>query len=314
MTKYDFETIVERRGTGSLKWDAWSRRGHAADELPLWVADMDFKTVPAAIEALTERVAHGVFGYSMAPDGYYEAVQGWFERRHGWRPEREWFVMTPGVVFALAMAVTSFTQPGDAVIIQPPMYYPFRMMIEDNGRKMVTSPLLYDGGRYTMDYEGFERELEKTGAKLFILCNPHNPVGRAWTEDELRRIGDICLRHNVVVVADEIHADFARAGHVHVPYASLGERYAKSAVVCTAPSKTFNLAGLQLSNIFIPNPICAPRSGARSTARATTSRACSASWPHRRATSRAGNGSTSSRACSMRITPCSKRRFHACRA
>mgnify|MGYP001092796926 CR=1 FL=1 len=125
-------------------------------------------------------------------------------------PEREWFVMTPGVVFALAMAVTSFTQPGDAVIIQPPVYYPFRMMIEDNGRKMVTSPLLYDGGRYTMDYEGFERELEKTGAKLFILCNPHNPVGRAWTEDELRRIGDICLRHNVVVVADEIHADFAR--------------------------------------------------------------------------------------------------------
>ena len=165
MTKYDFETIIERRGTGSLKWDAWNRRGHAADELPLWVADMDFKTVPAAIEALTERVAHGVFGYSMAPDGYYEAVQGWFEHRHGWRPAREWFVMTPGVVFALAMAVTSFTQPGDAVIIQPPVYYPFRMMIEDNGRKMVTSPLLYDGGRYTMDYEGFERELEKTGAK-----------------------------------------------------------------------------------------------------------------------------------------------------
>lgn len=254
MTKYDFETIIERRGTGSLKWDAWSRRGHAADDLPLWVADMDFKTVPAAIEALTERAAHGVFGYSMAPDGYYEAVQAWFERRHGWRPEREWFVMTPGVVFALAMVVTSFTQPGDSVIIQPPVYYPFRMMIEDNGRKMVTSPLLYEGGRYTMDFEGFERELEKSGAKLFILCNPHNPVGRAWTEDELRRIGDICLRHNVVVVADEIHADFARAGHVHVPYASLGERYAKSAVVCTAPSKTFNLAGLQLSNIFIPNP------------------------------------------------------------
>ena len=249
MTKYDFETIVERRGTGSLKWDAWSRRGHAADELPLWVADMDFKTVPAAIEALTERVAHGVFGYSMAPDGYYEAVQGWFERRHGWRPEREWFVMTPGVVFALAMAVTSFTQPGDAVIIQPPVYYPFRMMIEDNGRKMVTSPLLYDGGRYTMDYEGFERELEKTGAKLFILCNPHNPVGRAWTEDELRRIGDICLRHGVTVVADEIHCELVMPGHTYTPYASVSEEMRHGSVTCLSPTKSFNMAGLQIAAI-----------------------------------------------------------------
>lgn len=163
------------------------------------------------------------------------------------------------------------------MIIQPPVYYPFRMMIEDNGRKMVTSPLLYDGGRYTMDYEGFERELEKTGAKLFILCNPHNPVGRAWTEDELRRIGDICLRHNVVVVADEIHADFARAGHVHVPYASLGERYAKSAVVCTAPSRRSTWQGCSCQISSSRTPICAPRSGARSIARATTSRACSAS-------------------------------------
>ena len=213
MTAYDFETIIDRRGTGCLKWDAWSRRGHAPDDLPLWVADMDFKTAPAAIEALTERVQHGVFGYTMATDGYCEAVQSWFERRHGWRPEREWLVMTPGVAFALAVAVNAFTQPGDHVIIQPPVYYPFRLMIQDNGRKMATSPLLCENGRYTMDYEGFERQLEKTGAKLFILCNPHNPVGRAWTADELRRIGDICLRHGVTVVA-----------------------------------------GLQLSNIFIPDP------------------------------------------------------------
>lgn len=254
MTKYDFETIIDRRGTGCLKWDAWSRRGHAPDDLPLWVADMDFKTAPAAIEALAERVQHGVFGYTMATDGYCEAVQSWFERRHGWRPKREWLVMTPGVVFALAVAINAFTQPGDHVIIQPPVYYPFRLMIQDNGRKMAASPLLYRNGRYTMDYEGFERQLEKTGAKLFILCNPHNPVGRAWTADELRRIGDICLRHDVTVVADEIHADFARPGFKHVPYASLGERYARHAVVCTAPSKTFNLAGLQLSNIFIPDP------------------------------------------------------------
>ena len=254
MTKYDFETIIDRRGTGCLKWDAWSRRGHAADDLPLWVADMDFKTVPAAMDALVERVQHGVYGYTMATDGYYEAVQNWFATRHGWRPEREWFVKTPGVVFALAMAVTAFTQPGDAVVIQPPVYYPFRLMIQDNGRKMATSPLAYDNGRYTMDYEGFERTLEESGAKLFILCNPHNPVGRCWSEDELRRIGEICLRHHVLVVADEIHADFARKGFRHVPYASLGEEFANNAVICTAPSKTFNLAGLQLSNIFIPNP------------------------------------------------------------
>ncbi len=254
MTKYDFETIIDRRGTGCLKWDAWSRRGHAADDLPLWVADMDFKTVPAAMDALVERVQHGVYGYTMATDGYYEAVQNWFETRHGWRPEREWFVKTPGVVFALAMAVTAFTQPGDAVVIQPPVYYPFRLMIQDNGRKMATSPLLYEDGRYTMDYEGFERTLEETGAKLFILCNPHNPVGRCWSEAELRRIGEICLRHHVLVVADEIHADFARKGFCHVPFASLGEEFANNAVICTAPSKTFNLAGLQLSNIFIPNP------------------------------------------------------------
>ncbi len=254
MTKYDFETIIDRRGTGCLKWDAWSRRGHAADDLPLWVADMDFKTVPAAMDALVERVQHGVYGYTMATDGYYDAVQNWFETRHGWRPEREWFVKTPGVVFALAMAVTAFTQPGDAVVIQPPVYYPFRLMIQDNGRKMATSPLVYENGRYTMDYEGFERTIEESGAKLFILCNPHNPVGRCWSEDELRRIGEICLRHHVLVVADEIHADFARKGFRHVPYASLGEEFANNAVICTAPSKTFNLAGLQLSNIFIPNP------------------------------------------------------------
>lgn len=254
MAKYDFESIIDRRGTGSLKWDAWSARGHASDDLPLWVADMDFKTAPCAIEALIERAEHGIFGYTLAQDGYYEAVQSWFETRHGWRPEREWFVITPGVVFALAMAITALTQPGDTVAIQPPVYYPFRTMIEDNGRRVAASPLIYEDGRYSMDFEGFERTLVESGAKLFILCNPHNPVGRCWTAEELRRIGEICLRHHVTIVADEIHADFARPGFTHVPFASLGEELAQNAVVCTAPSKTFNLAGLQLSNIFIPNP------------------------------------------------------------
>ena len=250
MTKYDFETIIDRRGTGCLKWDAWSRRGHAPDDLPLWVADMDFKTAPAAIEALAERVQHGVFGYTMATDGYCEAVQSWFERRHGWRPEREWLVMTPGVVFALAVAINAFTQPGDHVIIQPPVYYPFRLMIQDNGRKMAASPLLYRDGRYIMDYEGFERQLEKTGAKLFILCNPHNPVGRAWTADELRRIGDICLRRDILVVADEIHCELVMPGFRYTPFASLSEEFARRSVTCASPSKAFNLAGVQVANIF----------------------------------------------------------------
>lgn len=255
MTTYDFETILERRNTGCLKWDAWEARGHAKDDLPLWVADMDFRTVPEALDALHERVSHGVFGYTMATDAYYNAVISWFESRHNWALKRPWFVLTPGVVFALACAINAYTRPGDAVVIQPPVYYPFRMMIEDNGRQVAASPLLYDGeGRYTMDYEGFERTLVETGAKLFILCNPHNPVGRCWSAEELRRIGDICLAHNVVVVADEIHADFACEGFTHTPYASLGDAYAANAVICTAPSKTFNLAGLQISNIIIPNP------------------------------------------------------------
>lgn len=253
--KYDFDKVIERRNTGCLKWDCHVKRGHKPDELPLWVADMDFQTVPEAIDALVTRSQHGIFGYTLAQEPYYEAVLGWFERHHGWRPNREWIVLTPGVVFALATAIRAFTHPGDAVVIQPPVYYPFRLMIEENGRTVAPSPLIYDAdeARYRMDFEGFERTVRETGAKLFILCNPHNPCGRAWTEEELRRIGDICLANGVTVIADEIHADFARPGVKHVPFASLGEQYADIAVVCTAPSKTFNLAGLQASNIFIAN-------------------------------------------------------------
>jgi cysteine-S-conjugate beta-lyase len=250
---YDFETVIDRRNTSCLKWDASRIFGHGEDELPLWVADMDFRTVPEAIEALTEKVKFGIYGYSLAPKEYYDAVASWFEKHHGWRPERSWAIHTPGVVFALATAIRSYTQPGDAIVVQPPVYYPFRLMIQENGRRMVINPLRYEQGSYTMDFEGFERTLKETGAKLFILCNPHNPVGRAWTEEELRRIGEICLANDVLVVSDEIHADFARPGHKHVSFATLGNRFANNAVVCTSPSKTFNLAGLQISNIFIPN-------------------------------------------------------------
>ncbi len=252
--QYDFETRVERRGTGCLKWDAYEARGHTADELPLWVADMDFRVMPEALEALQERVAHGVFGYTMPTDAYYESVLGWLERHHGWRPERAWTLHAPGVVFALATAIRAYTQPGDYVLIQPPVYYPFRLMIENNGRRVAASPLVRGAdGRYEMDFDGFERALEQSGAKLFILCSPHNPVGREWTAAELRRIGEICLEHGVTVVSDEIHADFARPGFTHVPFAALGEEFAQNVVLCTSPSKTFNLAGLQICNVFIPN-------------------------------------------------------------
>ncbi len=251
---YDFDTRLERRGTGCLKWDAYEARGHTADELPLWVADMDFRVMPEALEALQERVTHGVFGYTMATDAYHDAVAGWFERHHNWRPERDWAVHAPGVVFALATAIRAYTQTGDHVVIQSPVYYPFRTMIENNGRRAANNPLVRGtDGRYQMDFEGFERTIEATGARLFILCSPHNPVGREWTAAELRRIGEICYEHGVTVVSDEIHADFARPGFTHVPFASLGEDFAQNVVLCTSPSKTFNLAGLQICNVFIPN-------------------------------------------------------------
>lgn len=250
---YDFDTVVDRHNTSCLKWDFAAKRGHADDELPLWVADMDFRIPDEAIAALEQRARHGVFGYTVPQDDYFNAVCGWFERHHGWRPQRDWAVVTPGVVFALATAIRAFTQPGDTVLVQRPVYYPFNLMTEENGRRLANAPLLLENGRYAIDFDQFKRTIEQTDAKLFILCNPHNPSGRVWTRDELRRLGDICLAHDVVVVSDEIHADFARPGFTHTPYASLGDAYAQHAVICTAPSKTFNLAGLQNSNIFIPN-------------------------------------------------------------
>lgn len=251
---YNFDEPIDRHNTSCLKWDLATKKGHATDELPLWVADMDFRIPQPAIDALVARAQHGVFGYTVAGNEYHEAVANWFETHHGWRPKRQWAAMTPGVVFALGTAIRAFTQPGDAVLIQPPVYYPFRLMIEENNRTVANASLTYDGKRYTIDFDAFETKLVESNAKLFILCNPHNPVGRAWTESELRRLGDICLKHGVVVVADEIHADFARPGHKHVPFANLGETYEQNCVICTAPSKTFNLAGLQVSNIFVPNP------------------------------------------------------------
>ena len=220
----------------------------------MWVADMDFALPDEVLERVHERVAHGIFGYTEPQDEYYRAMEGWFRRRYGWEIDREWNTVTPGIVFALYAAVSALTEPGDAVLIQEPVYYPFRSVTEDTGRICVSSPLVEKNGRYGVDCKDFEDKIVSEKVKAFILCSPHNPVGRVWTEEELRRMGEICLRHGVLVIADEIHCDFLYPGHVFTPYASLGEAFRERAVICTAPSKTFNMAGLQISNILIPEP------------------------------------------------------------
>ncbi len=249
----DFDTIVDRRNTGSLKYDFAVERGMPADVLPLWVADMDFKTSSYVQEALQKQVEHGIWGYSEPLAGYFSSVQGWIKRHHDWEVKEEWLVKTPGIVFALAMAVRAFTNPGDAVLIQSPVYYPFSEVIRDNGRRVVSSDLQYGTDhRYQMNFEDFETKIVEEKIKLFFLCNPHNPVGRVWTKEELERLGDICAKHQVLVVSDEIHADFAFVGK-HQVFAAVKKEYEDFTITCTSPSKTFNLAGLQISNLFIPN-------------------------------------------------------------
>lgn len=249
----DFDSVIERRNTRSLKYDFAAERGMPEDILPLWVADMDFRTSSYIEDALAERAKEGVFGYSEVKTPYFDIVRGWMERRHGWKPQEEWLVKTPGVVTALAMAVKAYTEPGDAVLIQPPVYYPFAEVIEDNGRRVVSNTL-YRGedNRYHIDFEDFEQKIIQNNVKLFLLCNPHNPVGRVWTREELIRLGDICMRHEVIVASDEIHEDFVFQGK-HQVFAGLKKEYEDRCIVCTSPSKTFNLATMVLSNIFIPN-------------------------------------------------------------
>ncbi len=249
----DFGRIIDRRNTKSVKYDLAAKKGMPEDVLPLWVADMDFQVSSYIQEAIARQVEHGVFGYSDTGEEYFEAVKGWMKRHHGWDVEADWLVKTPGVVFALSLAVKAFTEPGDSVLIQQPVYYPFKRVVEVNGRRTISNTLVYENNKYFMDFEDFEEKIIQEKIKLFILCNPHNPVGRVWTEDELVRIGDICQKHHVIVVSDEIHGDFAFKGKHHV-FAGLKKEYGEFTVTCTAPSKTFNLAGLQLSNIFISNP------------------------------------------------------------
>lgn len=249
---FDFDTVIDRHNTDCIKFDFAEEHGVPADALPMWVADMDFRAPDGVLDAARACVEHGIFGYTGVKPDYYEAVRGWFERRFGWRTKPEWLVRTPGVVFALAMAVRALSEPGAGVLIQPPVYYPFFKTVRDNGRRVIENPLIYGDGRYVMDYDGMERAIVENGVKLFILCSPHNPAGRVWTREELRRAGDICLRHGVTVVSDEIHCDFTWPDHPHTPLVMAVPELMEQAVVCTAPSKAFNLAGLQVSNLFIP--------------------------------------------------------------
>lgn len=250
---YDFDRAVDRRGTNCLKYDFARERGRSEELLPLWVADMDFETAPCVKQRLKKAVEHGIYGYSEGKAEYFDAVHSWYEKRFGWDVKTEWLIKTPGVVFALAACVRAFTQEGEAVLLQQPVYYPFSEVILDNGRRLVNSPLVLKGGRYEMDFEDLERKIIAEQVKLFLLCSPHNPVGRVWEEWELKKVGEICLRHGVLVVSDEIHSDFVWPGKRHRVFASLDPAFSRVAVTCTAPSKTFNLAGLQISNIFIEN-------------------------------------------------------------
>ena len=251
--KYDFDTIVDRYNTGSVKYDTVERSGMPADVMPMWVADMDFRAPDEIVSRMRQLCDFGVFGYTMVTDSYFDAVRNWFSSRFDWEVERKWLVTTPGVVFALSAAVKAFTEPGEGVLIQRPVYYPFTEVVENNGRVVVNSSLRYDKGSYAIDYEDLEAKLARDDVKLMLICSPHNPVGRVWTRNELSKVCRLCLKYNVKMVSDEIHADFVFANREHVPLASLSEQVRENCVVCTAPSKSFNLAGLQISNIFIPN-------------------------------------------------------------
>lgn len=250
---YDFDKIIDRHGTNCLKFDFAKERGKNGDELSLWVADMDFQVARPITDALQAQVNHGIYGYTEVKSDYFDIVKNWFKDNFDWEIKKGSLVKTPGVVYAIAMAVKAFTKEGEAVIIQQPVYYPFGEMIIANNRELVNSPLVLKDGRYEIDFEDFEKKIVKNNVKLFILCSPHNPVGRVWSVGELKRIGDICIKHDVVIFSDEIHADFVYEPNKHHVFASLGESYAANSVIATAPSKSFNIAGLQVSNIFIEN-------------------------------------------------------------
>lgn len=246
---YDFDKIISRRGTNCVKWDEFTD----PDIIPLWVADMDFETAPSVQQALMKRMQHGCFGYTLVPESYYNATIQWFQHRHGWSIERPSFIYTSGVVPAISAIIKAVTSPGDKVLVQTPVYNCFFSSIRNNGCTLAENPLKMEGNRYEVDWQDFEAKCADPSVKVFLLCNPHNPAGRVWTRQELVQMSNICLKHGVFVISDEIHCEFVMPGHTYTPFASISEDFAMNCAVCLSPSKAFNIAGLQIANIIVKN-------------------------------------------------------------
>jgi len=251
--KYNFDEVINRHNTNSYKYDFPELFNKPSGMLPLWVADMDFRIPPEVMAAIQKVADHGVYGYTGVKDDYFQAVAGWFKDMHGYDVKSDWMIKVPGIVFALGMAIKGLTAPGDRIVIQKPLYYPIENTIVANERVAIDNPLVYSQGRYTIDLEDFERKIVENKARMFILCNPHNPVGRVWTREELLAMGRICQKYECIVVSDEIHCDIVFGEHKHLVFSTICEEFADFSLILTAPSKTFNLAGLQNANIFIPN-------------------------------------------------------------
>lgn len=253
--KYNFDEIIDRTKHHSVKWDELETifGADSQDVLPMWIADMEFKSPKPIIEAINKAVEHGIYGYTSRTDSYSQAIIDWMGKRHNWKIKKDWLAFSPGVVPALSLIIRAFCQPGDKVVVQPPVYYPFFRVIENNGCHIANNPLKLSNKKYFMDYEDLEKKIDDPRVKLLILCSPHNPVGRVWQKEELIILGEICLKQNIIVVSDEIHADILFKGYKHTPFASISPAFAHNSITCTAPSKTFNLAGLQTSSLIIPN-------------------------------------------------------------
>jgi len=252
--KYDFDRELDRTGTASVKWDFIKEKTGDAGVIPLWVADMDFAVADEIRDAILARASHPVYGYTVRGDSYYDSLIAWYEKRQGWKIGREWITHSNGVLNAVSTAIHAMTKEGDGVIIQPPVYHPFPRVIKQAGRRVVENPLVLEDGVYRMDYAGLERTIQSEKPGAMLLCNPHNPVGRVFTRGELARLGEICLAHGIPVISDEIHGDIIHTGRQHIPFVEASPGSSGSSIVCTAPSKTFNLAGLSTSNIIIPDP------------------------------------------------------------
>ena len=249
---FNFDESISRAGTNSVKYDLRKKLFGREDVLPMWVADMDFSVPPSVSEAIMERARHEIYGYSIRPESFYQSVMSWTNRRYGWPIQRKWLTFTPGIVPGVNLSIMTLTEPGDKVMIQPPVYFPFFQAVKKNGRQLVENPLILRDGRYCVDMDNFEQQL-KSGVKLFILSNPHNPGGSVWTHDELKTMGELCVRYGAMIIADEIHSDIVFPGHVYTPMASISKAIAQNTITFLAPSKTFNIAGLSTSIGIIPN-------------------------------------------------------------